>query len=109
MFMRMKKRMGQSASEYIILTTIVVAAIFVGGIYFKRGIQGRWRDAVDGLGDQYDPELMNGVVTFTTTGNTTTYTEAVPDVVDDVPGYWTLRLDSANITQSAVGSVSLIP
>ena len=109
MLIRMKKKMGQSAAEYVVLTTIIVAAVFVGGIYFKRGIQGRWRDAVDGIGDQYDPELMNGAVTYSTTGNSTTYTEAVPDLVNSEPGYWTLRLDTANMTQSVAGSVSLIP
>jgi len=101
--------MGQSAAEYIIITTIIIAAVFVGGIYFKRGIQGRMREAVDGLGDQYDPEFMNGEVTHTSTGNTTTYVETVEEAVNGVPGYWTLRYDHSRTIDTTTGSTSLIP
>jgi hypothetical protein len=109
MIIRMNEKKGQSAAEYVVLATIIIAAVFVGGIYFKRGIQGRLREAVDGLGDQYDPELMNGTVTYTTTGNATTYVESIDDNINGVEGQWTMRLDSSDMSQDVAGSVSLIP
>jgi hypothetical protein len=47
-----------STIEYAFLFIIVVAALMGMAIYFKRGLSGRWREAVDesfGHGRQYDP------------------------------------------------------
>ena len=47
------KRSGQSVLEYAILLAVAVAVIIAGQIYFKRGLQGRWKDASDQLGEQF--------------------------------------------------------
>ena len=50
-----KKNKGQSIMEFITVTTVIIAAFVAMQIYIKRGIQGRWKAAIDDLGDQYDP------------------------------------------------------
>ena len=53
----MKK--GQTTIEYAMLLIVVIGAFLTIQNYLKRGVQGRWRDAVDSLGDQYDPQIAN--------------------------------------------------
>ena len=53
----MKK--GQTTIEYVVLLIIVIGSFVAIQNYVKRGVQGRWRDAVDSLGDQYDPRYAN--------------------------------------------------
>ena len=96
----MKKRRGQTAMEYMALVAIVLGAFIAGGIYFKRGIQGRWKAAVDDLGDQYDPRVTNTDITYRLRSNVIT---KITDV--DVPdGYWTMRDDTSNAVETTTGS-----
>ena len=53
------KNNGQSLMEYILVFVIVAGALLATQIYIKRGIQGRWKQSVDELGDQYDPKTGN--------------------------------------------------
>jgi len=54
MFCKLDRR-GQSALEYGVLLTIIVAAIIVMQVYIKRGIQGRFKESADDIGEQFDP------------------------------------------------------
>ncbi|MBI2495489.1 MAG: hypothetical protein HYW10_02845 [Candidatus Omnitrophica bacterium] len=49
----MVDRRGQSVLEYAMLLGVVVAVIVAGQIYFKRSLQGRWKDASDQIGEQF--------------------------------------------------------
>ena len=53
--MKISRNTGQSAVEYSVLVIIIIGVFVATGNYVKRGIQGRWKAAVDDLGDQYDP------------------------------------------------------
>ena len=55
--MKEKNFFGQSILEYAILVMILISALFVGGLYYKRSLQGRYRQAADVLGEgsQYSP------------------------------------------------------
>jgi len=94
------KKNGQSAVETVTLAIIVMGAILVGGIYVKRGIQGRWRAAVDEIGDQYDPAFMNTREVRFLVANSSTRMWAVPAGGN---WYYTMREDISNSVDSHSG------
>ena len=54
--MRMKRarsQRGQSVLEYALLLGVVIAVIVALQLYFKRGLQGRWKEASDQIGEQF--------------------------------------------------------
>ena len=87
------RKKAQSSVEYAILVIIVLGAMVAGGIYFKRGLQGRWKSAVDEVGDQYDPAYMNTRVTHYLVANSQTSIWAIMTGGND---YWTFREDISN-------------
>ena len=48
---------GQSAIEYAVAVTVLVAALVGMSVYMKRALSGKWRQVGDsfGYGRQYDP------------------------------------------------------
>lgn len=46
-------RTGQSVLEYATLITVVVLVVIFGSLYFKRGLQGRWKESSDQIGEQF--------------------------------------------------------
>ena len=73
--LRLVKR-GQTSLEYAVLLIIVIGAFIAIQNYMKRGVQGRWKSAVDDLGEQYDPRTAVTDVrhTLSSTTNTTIIT-----------------------------------
>ncbi len=98
----MMRRMGQSTVEITVLLIVVLGALIFGGVYLKRGIQGRWKAAVDDLGDQYDPAYMDSRVMHVLKANTETTIWAEP-AADG--GYWTMRKDKTDAIDSQFGNV----
>lgn len=96
-----RKKRGQSAVELATLTIIILGALITMGTYFRRGIQGRWRSAVDDLGDQYDPRVTNSDVLQTLVTNT--YTEIRTE--ETPTGFWTLRDDQSNSIEIKNGTI----
>ncbi len=66
----MKK--GQSTIELAILILIVVVALLSMQVYMKRGVQGRYREISNDIGDQYDPKHTDGQMTMTHTSTVVT-------------------------------------
>jgi hypothetical protein len=99
MFCITKHKRGQSTIEYTVLIIIVIGTFIGMQNYFKRGLQGRWKAAIDELGDQYDPRFSNSSVRHTIEGNTITILVAV----NDVGGFWTLRTDETNTIERKQG------
>lgn len=54
------KRKGQGTLEYAIIIAVIVAALLAIQVYFKRGLQGRIRQASDDIGDQFSPAFTTG-------------------------------------------------
>ena len=54
---RIVKR-GQSTLEFVMLLVIVIGAMVAMQMYIKRAIQGRWKDTMESIGEQYDPTAM---------------------------------------------------
>ncbi|MFH0753756.1 MAG: hypothetical protein V2A70_04255 [Candidatus Omnitrophota bacterium] len=104
----MKK--AQSVLEYMILLIIIIAAFLTMQVYMKRGFQGRWKQAVDDLGDQYDKTGYHSDIRYTQIGSSESRTTAVPDVVvDGVSGQKTVRTDSVITTETKTGTAYLDP
>ncbi|MCU0666751.1 MAG: hypothetical protein MUF05_06630 [Candidatus Omnitrophica bacterium] len=54
MFMRDSEK-AQSTLEYAVIIAVVVAALIAMQTYFKRGVQGKIREASDQIGEQFSP------------------------------------------------------
>lgn len=50
------KRKAQSTLEYSMTLVILAASLLAMGIYIMRALNGRAKDAVDGIGEQYSPK-----------------------------------------------------
>jgi hypothetical protein len=52
-----KNIVAQSLLDYILLFTIVVAALLIMGYYIRNGLSGKYREAADvfGQGETYKP------------------------------------------------------
>ena len=101
MLKKMKK--GQTALEYTLLLIIVIGS-FVGiQNYLKRGLQGRWRDSVDSLGEQYDPLTTVSDVMHTLTSTTNTFISTF----NTLGGYWTKRTDRTSSSESKTGNITI--
>ena len=99
----MKERKGQSTIEYALLVIIVMGALIATGDYFKRGIQGRWRSAVDDLGDQYDPRYANTSINYFTCSTSDTQVSTI----NANGGFWTMRKDGSVTSDSKKGYMSV--
>ena len=99
MLKRFNRRNAQSLVEYVTIITILLGAFLAVSNYFKRGVQGRWKDAVDQLGDQYDPRTAETDITYRVNSltSTTIYTEKTSD------GYWTNRQDIVDSIETKTG------
>lgn len=55
------KNAAQSTLEYIVIIGILVAVLMVIGYYYKRSLQGKYKQAADvfGSGEQYQPGVTN--------------------------------------------------
>lgn len=56
---------AQSILEFTVLIIILMAVFLSMSSYVKRGMQGRWKSAVDDFADQYDPQQTNSTIEYT--------------------------------------------
>ena len=82
-------RRAQSLLEFTVLLIILMAVFLSMTYYIKRGIQGRWKGAIDDMGDQYDPQQTNS----TTLYNAVTNSNTTVSIQDAPGGYFTDRVD----------------
>jgi LPS sulfotransferase NodH len=89
--------------EYMVLVIIVIGALIASGAYFKRGLQGRWKNSADELGDQYDPTRTNSSIiqSFFTNSVTVVSTE------NSINGFWTFRRDYTNSIETKSGFMAV--
>ena len=100
-----RKKNGQSTFEYITLITILLAVFITIGTYFKRGVQGRWKSAVDDLGDQYDPLTADTNITYSLISDADTRL----NTISDSAGIWTFRKDVTTSTETKNGYLQVNP
>ena len=94
---------GQTALEYIVLLIIVMGALLAISNYFKRGLQGRWKAAMDDLGDQYDPRAADTAIRHTLVQSTNTSIVAV----NTTGGFWTKRTDDTISVERKQGQATV--
>jgi len=102
-------RKSQSMLEYTILMIIIVAAFLTMQVYIKRGFQGRWKQGVDGMGDQYDVNGFNSSVRYTLDSTSESMLSAVPRIVNGENGMMTYREDSSSVIERKNGVATIAP
>ena len=98
--MRRSNRRAQTTLEFSVLLIIVIAALMSMANYIGRGMAGRWRDAVEGMGDQYDPRITNSRIIERLEANSIVTIYSVPNQNN---GVWTMREDYTNSITSKTG------
>lgn len=100
----MLKKTGQSVLEYTLLVTIIMGAIVATTFYLKRGVQGKWKDVVDSLGEQYDPTVMNSGLLYTVNVSANTVIRVSEERrFGNQIGVWTNRSDSTMSNEAKTG------
>ena len=98
-----RKNRGQSSLEYAILLILLMAAFLAAQNYVKRGVQGRWKDSVDQLGEQYDPRTADTDIIQTMSSSTNTSIVTM----NSVSGWWTRRVDNSTSTETKKGHATV--
>src|SRR5947207_7819712 len=98
-----RRRKAQSTLEYMVLVTIILGVFVAMGNYFKRGVQGRWKSAIDDLGEQYDPRVTNSSIRQVLEANTVTIVDTIPSQFAGQNGIWTMRTDKTNSIETKTG------
>lgn len=101
--LRLLRKRGQSTFEFVTVTVLIIGAFLGIQNYAKRGIQGRWKQTVDQIGDQYDPRVADTSIRQTFTVNTDTSIVTV----NTVGGFWTTRRDMTNSVETKSGSTQV--
>ena len=106
--MRLQRR-GQSVLEYTILLVIVIAALVAMQAYLKRGVQGHWKESVDGLGEQYDQGRTNSIITHQMQSTSESRMQTVKTTNNSVEGYYTMRSDASSSQETRNGHITVAP
>jgi uncharacterized protein (UPF0333 family) len=61
-----KNSRAQTVLEVSVLIIIVTFALLTMAVYLKRGLQGKLRDNIDTIGEQYSPTKTNSYTEYTT-------------------------------------------
>ena len=69
---------GQTAVEFAVLVTVIIAAFLAMQVYMERGMSGRFRGAADSIGEQYAPRHTASDFTVSFSGTTVTKTQLMP-------------------------------
>lgn len=102
----MRTKRAQSILELSVLFIIVIAALITMQIYIKRGVQGRWKEAADNLGDQFDPERTSGRMIYTRNSVSSSRTWKEEGEFDGETGYFTMREDHEDANEETGGRLT---
>ncbi|QAT16254.1 hypothetical protein BU251_00120 [Candidatus Velamenicoccus archaeovorus] len=80
-------RRGQTVIETAVLVTIIIFAFIAMQVYLKRGIQGRLRGTIDGIGEQYDPDQTTSDYNLVHESDVTTTSESSEEMYVDPMSY----------------------
>lgn len=99
MFIYLNKK-GQSTLEYAIIIMVVVGALLATQVYIKRGVQGRFKQASDDIGDQFSPQAST--YDYTTTSTSRSGEHTTPGTQDE--SVRTKTITDAKQTQTRTGT-----
>jgi uncharacterized protein (UPF0333 family) len=97
------RKKGQSSIEYAILVIVIIGVFVAMNMYIKRGLQGRWKSAVDNLGDQYDPREADTSLRHVLMSNTATQIVSM----NAAGGMYTSRTDLSNSVERRTGYIGV--
>ena len=102
-----RNKRGQSILEYAVLIIVVIGALIAMSVYLRRGVQGRWKSAVDDVGEQYDPMFARTSIQHHLISNTNTQIIAV----NAAGGFYTTRTDASISEDTKTGNavMSVLP
>jgi hypothetical protein len=104
---RGQRSSGQSTVEYAVLIVIIIGVFLAMQQYVKRGFQGRLHSAADDLGDQYDPRLVNSIVTYNVVSNSDSKVKVAPGTSEGFAGSYTTREDNSHTIETRTGTTSI--
>lgn len=92
---------AQSLLEYAVLIIVIVVALLSSQVYIKRALQGRWRQAMDNVGEQYDYASTFGDTFLYTQSNTISKSNLINNEAGEG---WINRVDTTNAVENRIGS-----
>ena len=105
---RRRDQDGQTILEYSIIMIIVIATLITMQGYMKRGFQGRWKSAVDDLGEQYDPRAVCSTIAYSQSSRSVASVRVRDYTSDDgISGKYTLRHDEVNSSETKTGTTEV--
>lgn len=100
---KIKNQKAQTFLEYAVLFVVIIGAFIAMERYISRGVQGKWKETIDGMGTQYDPAAEVHAV-YTLESNSQTIM-AVDD--SDPDGFHTTREDFTNSTETKTETITI--
>ncbi len=97
-------KQGQSTLEYAVVIACLVAALLAMQIYLKRGMQGRFRQAADDLGQQYAPKNTTSDITIIQGSECEAVTTTAEDEKDKSKLKTTTTINTKNQTDKTYGN-----
>jgi Flp pilus assembly pilin Flp len=92
---------AQSLIEYSVLIIVIAAALLSSQAYVKRALQGRWKQAMDNVGEQYDYASTFGDIYLYTQSNTVSTSHLINNEVGEG---WLSRVDVTNSVENRIGA-----
>jgi len=93
---KQRKTHGQTLLEFVVLFIVLVAALLAMKKYIQRGVQGKWKESIDGMGKQYDPG-GNSITSYSMNSDAETTMEVIKDGATG--NYHTFRTDTMNMVE----------
>lgn len=82
---------GQSTLEYAVLIVVIIAALIAMQVYLKRGVQGKFRESSDQIGEQFSPGYTTSNLTTAThsrTRDTSTAVSSTTQILNQFQNRW---------------------
>jgi len=98
-----KKNRGQTTLEYVLIIIIFLGAFIAMSAYVKRGFSGRWKSAIDNLGEQYDPRVADSSIRHQLSSTTDTDIIVIDDTVANLT--YTSRTDTTSSVERKTGNI----
>lgn len=82
----------------------MIATLITMQGYIKRGFQGRWKSAVDDLGEQYDPRAVCSTIVYSQSSNSIASVRVLDHTSQSgISGKYTLRNDQVQSSETKPG------
>lgn len=99
-----RQQTGQTLIEFVVLFIVLIAAFLSMQKYIQRGVQGKWKETVDGMGKQYDP-----AGNITVSSSVSSNAQTIVNIVPEAGGWRTWRTDTMNMIEDKTEDIQLHP